>query len=258
MMNNTLIVPATSRFSNRADNYVKYRPGYPEVCFDFLQETLQLDAGSTIVDIGSGTGLFAEPFLARGFEVTGIEPNDEMRRAAEHRLARYPGFRSLATTAEETGLPDASADLVTIAQTFHWLDAELTRKECVRILKPGGKVVMAWNRQLQVSDVEKEYTSLRETYRLTPATGRSIDIKVINRFFDPLSPGKHTLPNPQLLNFESLKGQLLSKTYIPLPGDEEYERMIGELIRLFVRSNENGFVKIDHETVLYYGTPSSH
>ena len=256
MTNTTLIVPATSRFSNRADNYVKYRPGYPEASFDFLQSDLNLHPGSTIVDIGSGTGLFSEPFLARGFSVTGIEPNDEMRRAAEHRLAGYKGFTSIATTAEDTGLEPSSVDLITIAQTFHWLDAELTRRECLRILKPGGKVVIAWNTQLQGSAIEKEYTALREKYRQTHSGGRSIDLQSINRFFDGASLREHTLPNPQLLNFESLKGQLLSKTYIPLPGDEEYEGMIGELIRLFVRSNENGFVEINHETILYYGTPA--
>ncbi|RYY52392.1 MAG: class I SAM-dependent methyltransferase [Chitinophagaceae bacterium] len=246
-----------SRFSNRADNYVRYRPGYPAPAFDLMEKLASLNKVSSIVDIGSGTGLFSEPLLERGFSVTGVEPADEMRRAAEQRLARFSKFSSLPGTAEETGIEENTVDLVTIAQTFHWLDHNLTRQECQRILKAGGKVALAWNQQHEESEFEKEYTKLRETYRLYPPVATVIDEKLIHEFFSDGSIERFVFPNPQVLNFESLKGQLLSKSYSPLPGHESYETMINHLIRLFVRSNDNGFVTLNYETVVYCGELAS-
>src|SRR5688572_25108534 len=107
MSNDTL-----HRFSDRVDNYVKYRPHYPTAVFDFLESEGIVASGGVIADIGSGTGISAEPLLKRGYTVYGIEPNKEMREAAETFLAPYPNFKSTAAAAERTTLEDSSADLV--------------------------------------------------------------------------------------------------------------------------------------------------
>ncbi|WEK37838.1 MAG: class I SAM-dependent methyltransferase [Candidatus Pseudobacter hemicellulosilyticus] len=242
-----------SRFSNRAENYARFRPGYTDELFQFIEETVGLSAESRIVDIGSGTGLFAEPLLKRGFKVVCIEPNKDMRRVGEERLKKYPSFTSINSTAEDTGLSPHGVDLITIAQTFHWLDTTATRQECERILQSEGQVLLAWNRQRNQTVFEKKYTALRNRYRIGDEGPVQIDPVEIKRFFTPLEPQVKLFSNEQLLDFEGLKGQLLSKSYIPLPGHDSYDDMISELIQLFVADNVNGLVRIEYETLLYWG-----
>jgi len=245
-------VAAASRFSNRADNYAKYRPGYPDELFRFIEATMALQLQSGIVDIGSGTGLFAEPLLKNGYSVVCIEPNEEMRRAGEERLKKYPLFRSIQSTAEDTSLAENSADLITVAQTFHWLDPVATRLECERILKPDGAVLLSWNRQSNKTTFEQKYTALRKQYRIEEPGPKQIDPALIAAFFSPQTAQFNLFPNAQLLDFEGLKGQLLSKSYIPLPGHDLYDDMITDLIQLFVANNKNGLVRIEYETLLYW------
>lgn len=246
-------ISPTSRFSNRAENYAKYRPGYPNELFNFIEKTIELQSTASIVDIGSGTGLFAEPLLHRGYSVVCIEPNEDMQKAGEARLSKYPLFQSFRTTAEDTGLTAQSADLITIAQTFHWLDPVAAQIECKRILKPGGQVILAWNRQSNKTDFEKKYSALRAKYRIMEKGPVQVEPEVITEFFAPQQATLKLFPNEQLLDFEALKGQLLSKSYVPLPGHDLYDDMITDLIKLFVGYNDNGLVRINYETLLYWG-----
>lgn len=246
---------STSRFSNRADNYAKFRPGYPEELFSFIEKIMALQPESCIVDIGSGTGLFAEPLLKQGYSVVCIEPNEDMRRAGEERLKKYPSFQSIRSTAEDTRLAENSVDLITVAQTFHWLDPVAARLECQRILKANGYVLLAWNRESLQTEFEQKYNDLRAKYRLGDPGPVQIDPVLITEFFAPGIAESESFINKQLLDFEALKGQLLSKSYIPLPGHDEYDAMISELIKLFVLYNENGLVTIHYETLLYWGQP---
>src|SRR5256885_16580939 len=128
----------TERFSNRVDNYVRFRPRYPVQIVDLLKSECALAGDSVIADVGSGPGFLAELFLANGNRVFGIEPNREMREAGERLLQKYSGFRSIGATAEETTLPEHSVDFVTAGQAFHWFDRERCRQEFIRILRPGG------------------------------------------------------------------------------------------------------------------------
>ena len=118
---------AVPRFSGRVENYVKYRPGYPQAIIDLLRKECHLTTNALIADIGSGTGKLAEVFLNNGYRVLGIEPDPEMRAAAEYVLGQYPTFTSIAASAEATELPDRSVDVVTAGQAFHWFDRERVR-----------------------------------------------------------------------------------------------------------------------------------
>lgn len=244
---------STSRFSNRAENYARFRPGYPNEIFPFIQKVMNLKSDALIVDVGAGTGLFAEPMLQQGFSVTCIEPNDDMRRVGNERLKKYPSFQSISATAEDTGLKENTVDLITVAQTFHWLDPVAAREEFRRVLNPHGKVILAWNRQRGQSEFEKRYNALRAKYRIGEPGPVQIDPQLITKFFTPHSFETKAFPNKQLLDFEALKGQLLSKSYIPLPGHDRYDEMITDLIQLFVSYNDNGLVGIEYETVLFWG-----
>src|SRR3954469_11288986 len=122
------------RFSDRVENYVRYRPTYPPIVLYHLRQVAGLVRGSVVADVGSGTGISARPFLDLGNTVYGVEPNPDMRAAAERLLAGYPSFHSVDGTAEATGLADGSADLVVAGQAFHWFDPDAARREFRRIL----------------------------------------------------------------------------------------------------------------------------
>ena len=122
--------PATaSRFNNRVENYIAYRPKYPAAVAEFLRNELGLSAASVVADVGSGTGILSELLLRAGCTVFGVEPNEAMREAAEELLQAYPNFKSVHGTAEATTLDDSSVDFVTAGQAFHWFDIEGARRE---------------------------------------------------------------------------------------------------------------------------------
>src|SRR5690242_5460636 len=113
---------STKRFSSRVENYVKYRPGYPPALLKLLERECRLTGDSAVVDVGSGTGILTELFLKHGHRVSAIEPNPEMRAAAERALGGHPGFQSIAATAEATTLPAHSMNIIVAGQAFHWFD----------------------------------------------------------------------------------------------------------------------------------------
>src|SRR5258705_12626233 len=94
----------TQRFSSRVDNYVRFRPGYPDELIDSLRTENGLTEQAVIADVGSGTGKLTELFLRHGNSVFAVEPNQEMREAGERLLAHFPGFTSIHGTAEATTL----------------------------------------------------------------------------------------------------------------------------------------------------------
>lgn len=88
------------RFSNRVENYVRYRPRYPDGLIELLEERARLVPQGIIADLGSGTGFSAEPFLTKGYTVYAVEPNPEMRQAAERFLGEHRNFHSIDGSAE--------------------------------------------------------------------------------------------------------------------------------------------------------------
>src|ERR1700688_3333600 len=111
---------ATSRFSDRVENYVRYRPGYPPEVVQTLKDECGLRANHVIADVASGTGIWTRMLLENGNAVFGVEPNPEMRNAGERLLAGFSRFNSVAGSAEATTLADHSIDFVTAAQAAHW------------------------------------------------------------------------------------------------------------------------------------------
>ena len=251
-MNNDLTtLHPTTRFSDRVENYVNYRPSYPKEIIPFLEKYYDLSRNKRIADIGSGTGIFSELFLNSGYQIIGIEPNELMRKAAEIKLSNYSGFTSRNHRAEQTGLRTHSLDMITVAQAFHWMEPIQTKKEFFRILKPGGHVVLAWNVRLKHTPFLQGYHELKQKFAIDYKENKMVDEEAIHIFFHPMLVRVHQFPNIQQLNFEALKGQLLSASYMPLPGHPSYSEMINELIVLFIDHNENGLVKMEFETKLF-------
>ena len=249
------MIDSTKRFSRRVDNYIRYRPGYPPDVLNLLKEQCGLTAAFIVADIGSGTGILTELFLRNGNPVVGVEPNREMREAAERLLDNYPNFTSISGTAEATTLSERSVDFITASQAFHWFDREQSRREFVRILKPGGWVVLIWNDRELTSQFARDYEHLLRSYGTDykDVNHKGVNARVLVPFFGSNSFELACFPNRQIFDWEGLKGRLLSSSYAPEPGHPQHAPMLEALNTLFSRYQTNGKVTFEYNTVVYYG-----
>ncbi|HWY76835.1 MAG TPA: class I SAM-dependent methyltransferase, partial [Verrucomicrobiae bacterium] len=210
----------------------------------------------SIADVGSGTGILTELCLKNGNVAFAVEPNEEMRAAADRLLAGYPGFRSIKGTAEATALPDQSVDLIVAGQAFHWFDRQRARSEFARILRPGGWVVLIWNdRRTSSTAFLRDYEELLQTcavdYRAVDH--KQVDAAAIGSFFEPGPLKRSVFENRQVFDFEGLKGRLLSSSYAPEPGHPKHTPMIEKLDLIFHKHQQNGRVVFEYDTLVYYG-----
>ncbi len=245
------------RFSSRVDRYIKYRPGYPQNIIEFLKEEGILSYNSVIADIGSGTGILSELFLKQGNMLYGIEPNIDMRTAAEKLLNKYSQFISIDGSAESTTLKQTSIDIITAGQAFHWFDLEKARLEFLRILKPKGWVVLIWNRRKKhINEFLQEY----EKFLLKYGTDyKAIEKSKLN--FEKFFGGQNSdnnykyvkFNNYQIFEYDGLEGRLLSTSYIPLEDHPKYKDMLLELKKLFEKYQKEGFIKFEYDTEIIYG-----
>jgi SAM-dependent methyltransferase len=245
----------TLRFSNRVENYVRYRPHYPGQILEHLRTDCGWTPASIIADIGSGTGFLAEQFLVNGNRVFGIEPNREMRQAGERLLQNFSNFTSLDATAEETTLLSASVDLITAGQAFHWFDRKRCREEFKRILRPNGWVVLIWNdRRTDSTPFLVEYEHLLQTFGTDYAAvdHKRIDAQVLRDFFGE-PPVRKALPNYQHFDLPSLTGRLLSSSYVPDAKEPRHAQMLDALAKLFEQHQKDGRVTLEYDTLVYYG-----
>ena len=249
------MLSSTERFSTRVENYIKYRPSYPAAVLELMRVRCGLAATSTVADIGSGTGILTELLLETGATVYAVEPNKEMRSAAERLLSDYGRFRSMNGTAEETTLPDASVDLITASQAFHWFDVPKSRRELARILKPRGWAVLIWNeRPPDSGPFLDEYDALlrRHAAEYDRVTNMRADEAKIREFFGR-SPASAVFANRQIFDFPGLQGRLMSSSYAPEVGHPEHEPMMAGLRDLFDRHNRAGKVTFPYRTLVYFG-----
>lgn len=248
---------AVERFSSRVANYVRYRPSYPPAVLQCLKTECGLAESWTVADVGSGTGIWTRMLLENGNEVFAVEPNGPMREAGERFLMKHPRFHSIAGTAEATALEAASVNLVTAAQAFHWFDSARCRREFSRILRAGGWIALIWNERLTeaaplLSDYEeflKEFATDYET-----VDHRRIDGGALRRFFGGAFESR-VFPNAQRLDFDGLKGRLLSSSYAPESSHPRHEEMLAALRKIFERHQAGGEVAFEYETKLYFGRP---
>jgi ubiquinone/menaquinone biosynthesis C-methylase UbiE len=143
------------KYTEKEKIYEKYRPGYSKDILEYLLE-YGFSNNTIIGDIGSGTGKLSKIFLENGNIVYSIEPNKNMREMSDYLYSQYSNYNSINGTAESTGLPDNSIDLITVAQAFHWFDKNKAIIEFKRIIKVNGILVLIWNRNRQKTLFQKE------------------------------------------------------------------------------------------------------
>jgi ubiquinone/menaquinone biosynthesis C-methylase UbiE len=210
---------------------------------------------SIVADIGAGTGIASEGLLSRGCTVFGVEPNPEMRAAAESRLSGHPRFRSIDGTAEHTTLPNASVDLVTAGQAFHWFDPPAARAEFARILRARRSVALFWNtRRTRGSAFMQAYLELLLEFGtdFQAVTHEKITPDELEAFYG--GPYEALLfEHEQQFDFESLCARLSSSSYVPAPDDPAFAPMMTRLRHIFDRHEVHGVVTFPYDTELYLG-----
>ena len=245
-------------FSGKVADYVASRPDYPAALFDALQAHCGLRPGARVADVGSGTGLLSLGLLRRGWEVVGVEPNAAMRAAAEQILSGHATHRCVDGSAESMPLADASVDLVTAAQAFHWFEVDAARNECLRVLKPGGQVALIWNDR-RTEDVLHE--ALDEVFAAFGGAKRAAllpheERAEVPRFFGGAPVREWRWPHEHRLGAAELVSLVFSRSYMPArdsPAGREAARLVQ---RLFERLAQGDAIAVRYTTVAMVGRPA--
>ncbi|MBD1873512.1 class I SAM-dependent methyltransferase [Nodosilinea sp. FACHB-131] len=204
------------RFSDRAQDYARYRPGYPEEAIAAILADMGDPRSLVVADIGAGTGISSRLLGDRGPQVIAVEPNAAMREAAQ----THPQVIFQPGTGEQTELADESIHIVTCCQSFHWFNAPLALAEFSRILQPGGRLALLWN------DWDLEDSGTAAYYQIIHAVAtRAIDhrdhtqaLKAVEQQAG-FSQVRHlSFAYGQTLTLPEVVGRSLSSSYVPKEG----------------------------------------
>lgn len=237
------------RFDGRAEDYDRYRERYDaRELLTLLREWSGLTPDWLIADVGAGTGMLADVFLANGNRVIAIEPNAGMRAACtrlhegERRLEIRDG------TAEATGLPDASVDVVANGRALHWFDVKAAMQEFKRVLRPGGwLVVVAGGRTERGREANEALTRMLQEF-----TGdlmyREKAYKVygdVKDLFNGSEYRHYERGGEMRMNWDQLRGMTLSLSHAPLVDDPRFPRFENLLRDYFDRYQKDGVVTLE-------------
>lgn len=150
-------------FDRVAAGYERCRPGYPEALVDAVVQTAGLTAASRLVEVGSGTGKGTEPFAQRGFNITCVEPGENLLQVAREKFVRYPRVSFVRSSFQNWAAPPHAFDLLFSAQAFHWIPEEVAYVRSAAALKPGGWLALFWNFYPSASSPAME--AIEEVYR---------------------------------------------------------------------------------------------
>ncbi len=245
----------THKFDLKSQVYSKSRPDYPEALFWYLMSERIISKNKVVADIGSGTGIFSvgvSPFVKT---VYAIEPNQDMRTTAEKQFISYDNLVSINATAEKTSLEDCSVDVITVAQAFHWFDRVSFKKECERILKPDGYVVLIWNDRDISSPVIKDNFEVNQ--RFCPNfKGSSNGFDFSKDAFSDFFKGEYEITefeNSLVYDEERFISRNLSSSYAPKENEANYKDYVNAVREVFEKHNVDGKVVYPYITRCYMG-----
>ena len=209
---------AATGFARSVEAYERGRPGYPAAAL----EPLALAPGFTVLDLAAGSGKLTRPLLESGATVIAVEPVAEMRAALP------PTAHALDGTAEAIPLADASVDLVTVAQAFHWFDGDTALAEIHRVLRPAGRLALLWNRRVKEAPVNEAIDAMLVPYREGVPTHDGDRWRAAferTTLFGALR--EHDFPQEQMLNADRLADRVASISFVASLPDGERARVIG-------------------------------
>jgi len=240
----------TGRFSDRAADYVKYRPDYPVAAIDAVLDGLGEPAALVVADVGAGTGISSRQLADRGPRVIAVEPNAAMRDAA----APHARVEWRAGTAEATGLDAAAAGVVTCFQAFHWFRVREAATEFHRVLRPGGRLALVWNVRDDDDPLTLEYWhAIRAVADVRAIEDREIDRDTIAAC-GFTRPERVTFAHTQRLTRDGFVGRAASASYVP-KDPERFGALVERLDALHARHHEpDGTVTMRYLTDVWRAT----
>jgi len=240
-------------FSKKANDYAAARPNYPSPLFDTFKAICPPGEKVIVADIGAGTGLLTQGLLESGYQVVAVEPNTEMRQAADDRLGGVKGYRSVDGTAEATSLASGSINLITVAQAFHWFDVARARMEFLRVLTARGQVALISNERVKTDPLQRALEEiLKERRSITRTTG---NLDNAEQFFG----GKHerfSWPHTHVLDEDGLASLVFSRSHIPDRGSKEGGVVEEAVRKIFKQFAVEGRVEIRYQTTAIIGRPT--
>ncbi|MFO1093741.1 MAG: class I SAM-dependent methyltransferase [Planctomycetaceae bacterium] len=238
----------TTRFSDRVADYVRYRPSYPAAAIDTILDGLVAAERLTAADVGAGTGISARLLAERGVRVIAVEPNVEMQLGAEP----HPRVAWQTGTAEATGLDAGSVDLVLCAQAFHWFRQSEALAEFHRILRPGGRLALMWNKRDSRDPLTAGYRqAIADVDGESAIEMREYDPGIMDRDGQFTPATYFETPNEQRVDLAGLIGRATSASYVPKTG-ERFETLRNTLVRLHQQyADAAGEVALRYVTQVY-------
>ena len=219
---------AAAGFAQAADAYERARPSYPEEAVAWMADRCTLGAGSTVVDVGAGTGKLTRLLPPTGATVVAIEPVAEMRAKIDGL-----GLEALDGTAESLPLADGVADVITVAQAFHWFDHDRALPELHRVLRQGGFLVLFWNNRDLSDPVQAAVEELLAPRRAT------VTSQLGGTWRDPLersplfgTPETREFPYVQQFTTDDLCDRVSSTSFVAAMPERERETILERVRRL--------------------------
>ncbi len=237
------------RFTERAGDYVAGRPSYPAAALDVMLEGLGEPAQLVVVDLGAGTGISSRLLADRAGQVFAVEPNVAMRAAAQ----THPRVQWVDGTAEHSTLEEATADLVTAFQAFHWFDHDDALREMLRILRPGGRAAIVYNERDESDPFTAAYGDIVRFYQTDETEQRREDGR---RLFE-LYPAWHGVRRVEFGNTDEydrarLHARANSTSYLPQAG-QVYDELHEALDALFDSYARGAAVTMQMQTIVAIG-----
>lgn len=237
-------------FADKQQCYDDFRPSYPAAAVSRIREWI--GDGAVIADIGSGTGKLAVLLADCATTLYAVEPSIHMRRILAARTADFPTVQVIAATAESTGLPDHCADIITVAEAYHWFDNEETRAEFRRILKPGGHVFLLWNRFVR-NHYHDEMHAIQQAHRTFPRPDQRTYAQRADDLFGPGNWDEFVFDNTLYQTFAQFYGGMSSASYAPEAGTVAGKTFREAVQALFDKHAVRGRIVTHVETVVYAG-----
>lgn len=238
-------------FSDKQQLYNSCRPTYPEEAIRYIRDVV--GEGTVIADLGSGTGKMAALLAPWTGLLYAVEPNAHMRGVLRQNLAAFPNTRVVAATAEGIPLPDHSVDAIIIAEAYHWFDNAAAQAEIRRILKPGGRVFLLWNR-FGGDPWDAERDEINRRFRTTPRQPRRTGPQRADDLFGKGRWQRLTFDNTLRQTLQRFLGGMSSSSFAPEAGTVDGEAFRAECRALFDRHAVGGLLTTHITTVCYTGT----
>lgn len=223
---------AARGFERGAGDYERGRPGYPDEVVARLRQEGVLDPTSVVVDVGAGTGKFSRLLFPHVAEVVAVEPVAAMRSTY---AANHPGRRVVDGTAESLPLGDATVDVATVAQAFHWFAGAAAVIELARVLRPEGWLVLVWNTRDETSPWTAAIGALMDRLAGDAPRFRSRD----RTWQQPLEASgsfgavaSATFANPVIVDLPTMLARVSSTSYVSALPDDRRAEVLAEVTTL--------------------------